>query len=298
VKIPATILTASILAILISSSFVSGRSPAATDKDILQLQNDVVKLQQTVQTLQTSVDDKNAMVVARMDKIADQVNIFSDGLKKITDLLGSIQTNTAASASAASANSSAKTATETRDALLPTLNEIAKGLGELKENQNGLRLQLKNLGDQVVALKTSNEPAAPGCKQIKQNADSSRYSAYYDDAISGYRDFLSNPKCMGDPQAGDVQFGIADIYYDQKKWDQAITDYDIFLKNYPGHDRTVSALLRKGLALAEQKQPKEAREILTRVTIEFKGTNEAAAATEAIKKLGPAAAGNRGSRGN
>src|SRR5262249_28018978 len=130
-----------------------------------------------------------------------------------------------------------------------------------------------------------------------QNADGSKLSAYYDDAISGYRDFLSNPKCMGDPQAGDVQFNIADIYYDQKKWDQAIVDYDVFLKNYPGHDKTASALLRKGVAQAELKQP-EAKDTLTRVTKEFKGTSEADAAAAKLKTLSPTATGNRGSRGN
>jgi len=171
-------------------------------------------------------------------------------------------------------------------------------MGDLNETASGLRLQMKSLSDQVVALKTSNEPAAPGCKEIKQNADSSRFSGFYDDAISSYRDYLSNPKCMGDSHAGDVQFSVADIYYDQKKWDQAITDYDIFLKNYPGHDKTASALLRKGLALAELKQTADARAILTRVTTEFKGTPEADAANVRLKTLAPAASGTRGSRGN
>jgi len=293
VKIPATILAASVLAVLITSSLVSGRPPAAKDEDLIRLQGDVVKLQQTVQTLQSSFDEKNAAVVTRMDKIADQVNIMSDAMKKISDLLGSIQKDTEAAAA-----SSAKTAGETRDALLPTLNDIKKGMGDLNETASGLRLQMKSLSEQVVALKTSNEPAAPGCKQIKQNADSSRFSKYYDDAISGYRDFLSNPKCMGDPQAGEAQFNIADIYYDQQKWDQAITDYDIFLKNYPGHDKTASALLRKGFAHAELKQTTEARDALTRVTKEFKGTNEADAATQKLKTLAQPATGNRGSRGN
>jgi TolA-binding protein len=230
-----------------------------------------------------------------MDKIADQVNNIGEAMKKITDVLNSIHTETAATA--ASAATAAKTAGETREALLPVLNEIKKGVGDLGEPISGLGLQLKSLREQVVALKTSNEPAAPGCKQIKQNADSSKLSAYYDDAVSGYRDFLSNPKCMGDSQAADVQFNIADIYYDQKKWEQAITDYDIFLNNYPAHDKTASALLRKGFAQAELKRP-EARETLTRVTKEFKGTSEAEAATNKLKTLSPPATGNRGSRGN
>src|SRR5437868_14494150 len=100
-KIPGTIL-AGILALLISSSLVSGRSPAAADKDILQLQNDVVKLQQTVQKLQDSVDQKNATVLDRIDKINDQVNNLSDAMKNVSRLVGSIRTdNDAAAAGAA-----------------------------------------------------------------------------------------------------------------------------------------------------------------------------------------------------
>lgn len=285
-KISRTILVACIALLLISGP------ASAKDNDIIQLQADVLKLQQTVQKLQDSVDAKNALVVSQVEKIADQVNNLGPTLKAINDLVGTIRTD-----NATAAGTSVKSVTDTRDALVPLITDIQKSVGGLKESVTGLNNQMKSLSEQVASMKPASEPL-PTCKDYKQGADRSFNSNYLDDAVSGYRDFLKN--CAGDARAPEVQFQVAESYYLMKKFDQAVTEYDIFLQKNPSNDKTASALLRKGLAHLELKQTPEAKKALTSVTTDFPGTPEAASAAAKLKELGaaaPAPAPGRGGRG-
>lgn len=287
-KIPSTILIAGIAVLL-----MTGPSASAADKDILQLQNDVVQLRLTVQDLQKSVDAKNALMGAQMDKMADQMNNLGASLKSVTELIGTIKSD-----SAALVSNSSKTASDVRDALAPLntrLSDLQSSIKSINENVTGLGRQVDALSGQVAASKVTSEPA-PTCKDYKQNADRNRNSNYPDDAITGYRDFLKN--CPADSKAAEVQFLIGEVLFESKKYDQAVTEYDIFLQKNPSNEHTASALLRKGLAHMELKQIADARKALTSVTTDFKGSPEAGIATSKLKELGTTPATGRGGRGN
>jgi TolA-binding protein len=285
-KIPGTILIASFMVLLLSGSAAS-----AADKDILQLQLDVSRLQKTLNELQTAVDSKNAAVTAQVGKMADQMNNLTVTMQKVSDSVSAMKVESTAT-NAALITSAAKSATETRDVLMPLLAELRKSMEDIKDGQ---RVEAKAISDQLISMKSGSEPL-PTCKDLKQLADRSFNSNYLDDAVGGYRDFLANPTCASDPKAGEVHFMIAESLFNLKKYDQAVIEYDILLKNYPSHDKTASALYRKGLAHAELKQIPEARAALTRVTKEFASTPEAVLATNKLKELAPAAA-SRGTRG-
>ena len=285
-KIPGTILSASLMVVLLA-----GGAASAEDKDIIRLQSDVVNLQSTVKLLQESLEAKNAATAAQINKMADQINIMSATVLKMSEQVTAIKTETG-TANAALMAGSAKTVADTQNVVMPALAELRKGIEDLKEGQ---RIQSKTISDQLISLKSTSEPL-PGCKDLKQIADRSANSGYLDDAVAGYRDFLTNPACAADPKLLDVQFGIAEAFFNWKKFDQAVQEYDIFLQKFPANDKTASALLRKGLAHAELKQVTEARAALTRVTKEYPGTGEAVNATAKLKELAAPAAG-RGPKG-
>jgi len=289
-KIPGTLIIACLAVML-----MTGGSASAEDKDIIRLQSDVVSLQGTIKLLQESLEAKNATIASQVAKMADQMNNITLNLQKMSDQV------TAMTAANSAANTAllagvGKGVADTQAALMPQLAEIRKSIDDLKLGQ---QQQAKAISDQLITLKSGSE-ALPTCKDLKRLADGSKNSGYYEDAVGGYRDFLSNPGCATDPKLMEVQFNIAESYYDWKKFDLAVQEYDIFLQKYPPNDKTASALLRKGLAHAELKQTENARTALTRVTREFPGTGEAANATAKLKDLGtapaPAAAG-RGARG-
>ena len=71
----------------------------------------------------------------------------------------------------------------------------------------------------------------------------------------------------------------------EKKYDQALQEYDIVLQKYPESDKSRSALYKKGLALAEQNQPQQAISVLNDVAKRFPGTSEATNAQAKIREL-------------
>ncbi|HLQ79105.1 MAG TPA: tetratricopeptide repeat protein [Terriglobia bacterium] len=286
-KIPSTILIACFGVMVLSGP------ASAADKDILQLQNDVVKLQQTVQALQKSVDDKNTAVLSRLDKTSDQVNNLTSSIQKIADLVATMRADNATS-NAAAAASAAKSATETKDTLVPLINALQKSVGDLAEGMNGVRTQMTTISGQIASSKSTTE-ALPTCKDFKQAGDRDFNSGYYDNAIAGYRDFIS--MCGSDLKAAEVHFQMAESYFIVRKFDQALTEYDIVWQKYPGNDKIASALYKEGLTYVELKRLTDARAILTRLQTEYKGTPEAALVPAKLKELGPAPATGRGARG-
>jgi TolA-binding protein len=279
-KIPGTIFISSLMLML-----VAGGSASAEDKDIIRLQSDVVNLQGTIKLLQESLDAKNVVMASQIAKMADQMNNITLSLQKMSDQVTAMTAANSA-ANIALLASVGKGVADTQAALVPTLTELRRGIEDLKQGQ---QLQAKALSDQMISLKSGSE-ALPTCKDLKQVADRSANSGYWDDAVSAYRDFLSNPSCASDPKLMEVQFSIAESYFGWKKFDLAVQEYDIFLQKFPPNDKTASALLRKGLAHAELKQTTDARTALTRVTKEFPGTGEAANAAAKLKDLGTAPA--------
>jgi hypothetical protein len=106
-------------------------------------------------------------------------------------------------------------------------------------------------------LKSGSE--AFGCKDLKQVADRSANSGYWDDAVSGYRDFLTNPSCANDPKLSGGAIQYCGILLRLEEVRSGRSGDDIFLQKFPPNDKTASALLRKGLAHAELKQTTDAR---------------------------------------
>ena len=97
-----------------------------------------------------------------------------------------------------------------------------------------------------------------------------------------YRPVLYRAADALSPQGGARE--IADSLYAQKKFDQAILQYDIVLQKYPDSDTNRAALLKKGLAQAELNQP-QAKDTLNEVVKKYPKTSEAEAATAKLKEL-------------
>jgi tol-pal system protein YbgF len=105
---------------------------------------------------------------------------------------------------------------------------------------------------------------APPVDQIYQSALRDYNSAKYTIAVSEFNDVIQYyPK---DPLAGNAQFYLGEIAYQQGKYTAAIKNYDAVLEEYSGNPKAPAAELRKGLSLIQMGQ-KEAgiRELRTLV---------------------------------
>ena len=252
---------------------VFGAGPVSSqNKDIIRLQADLITLQQQVKQIQSSIDQNNSVIKALVEKIADQVNTVSGGLQKVNQAL-----DQAIGGLRSQNDTSAKE-------MRTTLSNLNTRVGELQEGLSGVRAQINSLSKQVTTIKTTSEPLA-GPNDLWKSAMLSLYSGLYDLAVGDFQEFLS--KNPNDPRAPEAHLRIGDAYFNQKKYEQAVTEYDFVLQKYPESDTSRAALLKKGLALAEHDTP-QAITTLNEVVKKFPNTSEASSAQTKLRELQPA----------
>lgn len=236
------------------------------NREILQLQADMIRLSQQMNQLQSTLDMKNAVVQGLLEKVVDQVNGLSANLQRINQAVEGVKDN------------NDKTSAELRVAV----SNIDKDVDALAEGLAALRGQISSVSQQVTAMKVTAEPLAT-VEDLRRTAMTDYLVGNYDLAIGGFQELLA--KFPGDPQAFEARLSIGDAYYNQKKYDQALVEYDMFLQNYPPNDKTRAALYKKGLAHAELNQRPEALAVFKKVAADFPGTIEATNSTQKTREL-------------
>ncbi len=111
-------------------------------------------------------------------------------------------------------------------------------------------------------------------------------SGKYDLARQEFQDYL---KHYGDTDlASNAQFYLGEIAYSQKNYDQAVTEYERVLTNYPKSFKLAPAHLKKGMALIDLGQKTAGVRELRDVVKRFPGTEEERRARAKLKELGVA----------
>ena len=142
--------------------------------------------------------------------------------------------------------------------------------------------QIRGLGTKISDMK-SVEQTLPTAADVYSHAYGQLSQGFYDDAISEFRDFVKN---YTDPvRLPNAQFYIGEALFIQKKFDQALEQFDIVLEKYPNSDRKCLALYRKGRAHVELKQNPQATAAMQAVVKDCAGTQEAVNAAADLKSL-------------
>src|SRR6267154_556706 len=133
--------------------------------------------------------------------------------------------------------------------------------------------------------------AAPSADTLYSNGLRDITSGKYDLARSEFQDYL---KYYGDTDlASNAQFYLGEIAYSQKKYEDAVAEYERVLNNYPKSFKLAPARLKKGMALIELGQKpggiRELREVVKR----YPGTEEDRRARAKLKELGVAVTATR-----
>lgn len=106
----------------------------------------------------------------------------------------------------------------------------------------------------------------------------------YDLAIGGFRDFLAaNAKS---DLADNAAYWIGESLYSQKKYRDAIEQFDRVVNDFPRSDKVPSALLKKGYSYINLNEKSRAIVQLQYVVHEHPRSPEAAKARDELKKLG------------
>jgi tol-pal system protein YbgF len=252
-----------ILAVLLIATIVGPAYPE--DKEMLRLQADVIQLAQQVKQIQSSLDQNNSVMKALVEKMADQVNTLAVGMQRMSQTIDGVK---------------GQNDVGTKE-LRTILSGLSTNMTDLQEAMSSVRAQVNSLSQQVTSMKTTAEPLAKP-DDLWRTAFGDYSAGNFDLAISDLQDFLS--KYPADMRAADAHFMIGESLSAQKKYDQALNEYDIVLQKYPDSDKTKTALLKKGLALADTNQP-QAVNVLTDVVKKFPNTSESNAAGAKLKEL-------------
>lgn len=103
-------------------------------------------------------------------------------------------------------------------------------------------------------------------------------------AIQGFQEYLdSYPNTT---LSDNAQYWIGESHYAQRKFKEAVDDFDRLLKHWPKSGKAAAALLKKGYALAEMNQKAEAAVQLQYVVNEYPASEESRLARAKLKTLG------------
>lgn len=108
--------------------------------------------------------------------------------------------------------------------------------------------------------------------------------ANYDLAIEGFRDFIeANPRA---DLADNAAYWIGESLFSQKKYREAIAQFDSVVNNYPKSDKVPGALLKKGYAYINVGERAQGVVQLQYVLHEHPSSQEASLARQRLRQLG------------
>jgi TolA-binding protein len=237
---------------------------------------DVLNLTNSVKQLQASADTRNAEISNLLQQVLSRFASIDAGFHKVDAAISTIRSENEKTAQGLKGLQELKSSV---DALRSTFTESTQGL---QQEVVALQNLVKGVKDQVAAGQTVETPLATAA-QTYNEAEASYNQGFYDLAINGFREFLRNyPRDIRSQMA---QVRIGDSFSAQRKFDQALIEYEMASQNYPDGDRTCVALYKKGLTLVELKQNPQAIATLNAVVKECSGTPEAASAADAVKRV-------------
>ena len=297
------IFSAAVFAGAICGSLIGPRPAEAVAREIIELQRDVTSLLQGQKDLATQMTQDHTV----MKTLVDQSN---DNVTKLASTMGSLQK----SVQDVQANSGARLDTMSTQVqgLSDNLEEIKSRLGKLNQQLVDLQNSVQSLDAKIsnsspatasgTATPTSTAMPPTGSSAVPPSGAPSADTLYsnglrditggkYDLARSEFQDYL---KYYGTTDlASNAQFYLGEIAYSQKNFDQAVSEYEKVLSNYPKSFKLAPAQLKKGMALIELGQKASGVRELREVTKRYPGTEEDRRARAKLKELGVAASAAR-----
>jgi len=286
------------LASAIAGSLIGPNPVMAVAKEIIELQHDVTSILQGQKDLQTQMTQDHTVQKTLIEQSSDTVNKLNTTMASLQKSVQDVQANS---------GTRLDTMSTQVQGLSDNLEEIKSRLGKLNQQLVDLQNSVQSIDARLAGGSPTGAPTgtgsaapaspgaasaaptsspAPSANTLYSNAYSDLNAGKYDLAWSEFRDYL---KYFSDTElASNAQFYLGEIAYAQKNYDQAVTQYEKVLTNYPKSFKLAPARLKKGMALLELNQKtagvKELREVVKR----YPGTEEERRARAKLKELGVA----------
>jgi len=273
----------------------------ATSKEMIELQTQVQQLLDNVQRLQSTLD-------TRLGVIQHMVEQTNDATSQMTATVNALQQKINSQSEAG--NGKLDTVSGQVQSLNDSVDELKSRIAKLDKSVQDLQTQLQNVQNPV-----NNTNAAPGAgvappAQGAQGAQPNAFgpvapaantapplqetfqaglrdynSARYEVAASEFQDVVHSYPL--DDLAGQAQFYLGEIAYRQLKFTEAVRDFNAVIEGFPGSPKAAAAQLRKGMALLQMKDKRDAGIHELRLLIQrHPQTPEAAQARSKLNALG------------
>jgi tol-pal system protein YbgF len=282
-------------------AFVLRPAPSAfaVSKEIIQMQQQLQTLQQAVDNLQKTVDTQTAVLKTLIEQADDSVNSMKAQMAELQRTNGQ---------NLATSNSRFDSVTGQIQALSESLEEAKGRLGKLSDQLTQTQNIIQTLnGGQPQGNGTNSAPGPNGASSAAPNSGSvatggagpprslpdpdslyksgmTDYSGgRYELAIQEFQEYLQD---YGDTDlASNAQFYVGDSYYIQKKYSEAVEQFNKCLERYPNGSKLAVAQLHKAYALVALGQTQAGERELRSLIKRFPSSHEAELARQRLKKL-------------
>ena len=284
----------------VAGSLIGPKPVMAVAREIIELQRDVTSILQGQKDMQTQLTQDHTVQKTLIEQSADTVNKLNTTMSSLQKSVQDVQANS---------GTRLDTMSTQVQGLSDNLEEIKSRLGKLNQQLVDLQNSVQSIDARLAGGNPNGAPAgtptgaaapptpgaaatsapsgpAPSADNLYSNGLRDIQTGKYDLARSEFQDYL---KYYGDTElASNAQFYLGEIAYSQHQYQQAVTEYDKVLNNYPKSFKLAPARYKKGMALIELTQKnagvKELREVVKR----YPGTEEERRARAKLKELGVA----------
>ena len=261
-------------------------TPAAwgVSKEIIQLQTQVQALQDQMTHMQQSFDERMGVMKSLMDQNTDSMNKVAASMTALQGSLEKLQNDNGAKVDQLSGQIQALN--DSLDELKARLAKVSKQLEDMQAAQQSVAAGQAAQQAQQQAL-----AQAPPPDVLYNNALRDYNAAKADLAkqeFSDYVKFYPNTDL-----AGNAYFYLAELAYKQGNFQEAVTNYDQVLQNFPTGNKAPSSDLKKGLSLIELGKKDDGIAELRHVIQRYPRSNEALQAKDRLRKLGVSTTASR-----
>jgi tol-pal system protein YbgF len=246
-------------------------------KEIIQLQTQVQALQDQMTHMQQSFDERMGVMKNLMDQNTDSMNKVAASMTALQGSLEKLQTDNGGKVEQLSGQ--IQSLNDSLDELKARLAKVSKQLEDMQAAQQSVAAGQAAQQAQQQALAQAPPP------DVLYNNGLRDYNAAKNDLakqeFSDYVKFYPNTDL-----AGNAYFYLAELAYKQGNFQEAVTNYDQVLQNFPTGTKAPSSDLKKGLALIELGKKDEGIAELRHVIQRYPRSNEALQAKERLRKLG------------
>jgi tol-pal system protein YbgF len=290
------------LASAIAGSLIGPKPVMAVAREIIELQRDVTTLLQGQKEIQTQMTQDHTVQKTLIEQSSDTVNKLNTTMSGLQKSVQDVQANS---------GTRLDTMSTQVQGLSDNLEEIKSRLGKVNQQLVDLQNSVQNIDARLAGGNPTAVPAGapsgaggspaptpgpgaasapvgppPSADTLYNNGLRDITSGKYELARSEFQDYL---KYYSDTDlASNAQFYLGEIAYSQRQYEQAVSEYDKVISNFPKSFKLAPAHLKKGMALLELNQKtagvKELRDVVKR----YPGTEEERRARAKLKDLGVA----------